>query len=47
MRKKQKITYQERVQENIQLILKDQKLMDQIEARIDERHQQRMKKIPS
>ncbi|GGF10272.1 hypothetical protein GCM10010954_06010 [Halobacillus andaensis] len=47
MRKKQKITYQERVQENIKMILQDQKLMDQIEARIEERHHQRIKKIPS
>ncbi|MFG6148810.1 FbpB family small basic protein [Halobacillus sp. B23F22_1] len=47
MRQKQKITYQERVQENIKMILEDQKLMDQIEDRIEERHHQRIKKIPS
>ncbi|WP_159462185.1 FbpB family small basic protein [Halobacillus sp. Marseille-P3879] len=47
MRKKQKLTYQERVQENIKMIMQDQKLMDQIEDRIEERHHQRIRKIPS
>ncbi|MFC7060331.1 FbpB family small basic protein [Halobacillus seohaensis] len=47
MRQRQKISYHERVQENIKQIMKDQKLMDQIDDRIEQRHFKRNKKIPS
>ncbi|MCP3031297.1 FbpB family small basic protein [Halobacillus sp. A1] len=47
MRQKQKISYQERIQQNIKSIMEDPKLLDQIEQRIDERHHRRLKKIPS
>ncbi|UOQ93442.1 FbpB family small basic protein [Halobacillus shinanisalinarum] len=47
MRRKQKITYSERVQENIRLIKADQKLLDQIDERIEQRHHNRIKQIPS
>lgn len=47
MRKIQSMTFEERVQENIRSIKEDQKLMEQIDERIDKRHYDRIKQIPS
>ncbi|MFD2925667.1 FbpB family small basic protein [Halobacillus naozhouensis] len=47
MRRRQNISYTERVRENIRLIKEDEKLLDQIEERIEQRHRKRMKQIPS
>ncbi|WP_082234104.1 FbpB family small basic protein [Halobacillus massiliensis] len=47
MRQSQKVSFQDRVQQNIELIMKDHKLMEQIDERIDQRHHERIKKIPS
>ncbi|WP_139377161.1 FbpB family small basic protein [Halobacillus hunanensis] len=47
MRRKHKLSYSEQVQENIRLIKEDEKLLDQIEERIEQRHHKRIKQIPS
>jgi hypothetical protein len=38
---------EDRIKENIKTIEEDQKLLDQIEERIDKRHHDRLKQIPS
>ncbi|WP_226579026.1 FbpB family small basic protein [Halobacillus litoralis] len=47
MRKHKTVSFEERVKENIRSIKEDQKLMDQIDERIEKRHKDRMKQIPS
>ncbi|MGR9050052.1 FbpB family small basic protein [Halobacillus faecis] len=47
MRKHKSISFEERVKENIRSIKADQKLLDQIDERIEKRHNARMKQIPS
>lgn len=47
MRKIQAKTLEERIKENIRSIQEDQTLLDQIEDRIDKRHHDRLKQIPS
>lgn len=47
MRKHKTISFEERVKENIRSIKSDPKLMDQIDDRIEKRHKDRIKQIPS
>ncbi|UOQ42956.1 FbpB family small basic protein [Halobacillus salinarum] len=47
MRKKPFISFQERVEENIQSILQDQEQMEKIDEKIEQRHNDRLKQIPS
>lgn len=47
MRKHKPISFEERVKENIRSIEADQKLMEQIDDRIEQRHHERIKQIPS
>ncbi|MBN8234552.1 FbpB family small basic protein [Halobacillus kuroshimensis] len=47
MRKHKPVSFEERVKENIRTIESDQKLMDQIDDRIEKRHKDRLKQIPS
>ena len=47
MRKHKTISFEDRVKENIRFIKADQKLLDQIDERIEKRHKERMKQIPS
>ena len=47
MRKHKSISFEERVKGNIRSIKADQKLLDQIDERIEKRHNERMKQIPS
>ncbi|RWZ60389.1 FbpB family small basic protein [Halobacillus fulvus] len=47
MRKRQSKSLDDRIKENIRSIKSDQKLLDQIDDRIDKRHQSRLKQIPS
>lgn len=47
MRKKLFISLEDRIKENIRTIKEDQQLMDRIESRIDQRHHERLKQIPS
>ncbi|MCA0969031.1 FbpB family small basic protein [Halobacillus litoralis] len=47
MRKSQSMTLEERIKENIRTIQEDQKLLDQIDDRIDQRHHERLNQIPS
>jgi hypothetical protein len=47
MRKHKTISFEDRVKENIRSIKADQKLLDQIDERIEKRHNERMKQIPS
>ncbi|MBH0229410.1 FbpB family small basic protein [Halobacillus yeomjeoni] len=47
MRKIQSISFEERVKENIRSIKEDQKLMDAIDERIEKRHYDKIKQIPS
>ncbi|WP_157130808.1 FbpB family small basic protein [Halobacillus mangrovi] len=47
MRKHNSMTFEERVKENIRSIKEDQQLLDQIDDRIEKRHHDRIKQIPS
>ncbi|MGP4059934.1 FbpB family small basic protein [Halobacillus litoralis] len=47
MRRHKPISFEERVKENIRSIQADHKLMEQIDERIEKRHNERMKQIPS
>ncbi|MFQ3543226.1 FbpB family small basic protein [Halobacillus rhizosphaerae] len=47
MRKRQSLTFNERVQANIKSIEEDQKLLDEIDDRIEKRHKDRLEQIPS
>ncbi|ELK45571.1 FbpB family small basic protein [Halobacillus sp. ACCC02827] len=47
MRRHKPISLEERIKENIRSIQADEKLMAQIDERIEKRHRDRMKQIPS
>lgn len=47
MRKQNSMSFEERVKENIRSIQEDQQLLDQIDDRIEKRHNDRIKQIPS
>ncbi|MCA1009337.1 FbpB family small basic protein [Halobacillus halophilus] len=47
MRKQRTLSFEDLVKENIRSIEEDQQLMDQIDERIEQRHNERIKQIPS
>ncbi len=47
VRKQRTLSFEDLVKENIRSIEEDQQLMDQIDERIEQRHNERIKQIPS
>ncbi|WP_139205865.1 FbpB family small basic protein [Halobacillus alkaliphilus] len=47
MRKQRTLSFEDLVKENIRSIEEDEQLMDQIDERIEQRHNERIKQIPS
>jgi|GEM_PF-4604029 len=47
VRKQRTLSFEDLVKENIRFIEEDEQLMDQIDERIEQRHNERIKQIPS
>ncbi|SFG61355.1 Fur-regulated basic protein B [Halobacillus alkaliphilus] len=47
VRKQRTLSFEDLVKENIRSIEEDEQLMDQIDERIEQRHNERIKQIPS